>query len=171
MTESGIRQGHGVSVPYEYALRDVFHLLTIVGASPWFDSLPSHAQQLRSDLQECEVRRLLLTVAVMVRNSMDSHGAFRICDLVGLEELKMEDSVGQLTQNDGQQISDLTLREASNKILHARDLTFDYRADLKVVPPGTALNPTVFAYGEHNGKDWKATVDVVRFCDLAIYAL
>jgi len=171
VTESGIQQGHGLGIPYEYALRDVYHLLAIFGASPWFDSLPEGVQKLRSDFQECEVRRLLLTISVMVRNSMDSHGAFRLQDLVGFEELRVTDSVGVLELQDSSANTSLTLRDASNKILHAQDITFDYQADKRPIPPGSALSPRVFAYGENKGEQWKAQIDIVKFCDLALYVL
>ncbi len=171
MTESGLRQGHGIAIPYEYSLRDVYHLLSIFGASGWFDALPSRAQELRSDLQECEIRRLILSVAIMVRNGMDAHGAFRIQDLAGLDTLNENDSVGQVQYDSDEKSSPLTLRDASNKILHAEDMTFDYQTEMKVIPPGTAVNPIIYVYGRHGSRQWKATIEIVTFCEMAIYAL
>ena len=117
--------GTGLGVPYEYSLRDLYYLLALFGASKWFESVPDYCKKLREDFQECEVRRLLLNIAVMVRNTMDSQNAFRLNDITGLEELSVQDKVGVLFL-DEDQTKELTVREGSNKIIHASLLNFDY---------------------------------------------
>lgn len=158
----------GMGIPYEYSLRDLYYLLALFGASNWFENIPDYCRKLRGDFQECEVRRLLLNIAIMVRNTMDSQNAFNLSDITGLDELSVEDKVGTLFGDEGQ-TKELTVREASNKIVHARVLNFDYCSEKPKV--GGILNPVVHAYGEFNENKWKASINIVDYCHLSHYVL
>ncbi len=61
--------------------------------------------------------------------------------------------------------SPLSFREACNKILHCTTLNFDYEDD--ILRRGGPINPTVYLYGEHKGKEWRAALDINSFIDHA----
>jgi hypothetical protein len=52
---------------------------------------------------------------------------------------------------------DLTLREACNKIMHATKYRYD------VDKERLFIRPTIYLYGSYKNKDWKATLDIIRF--------
>jgi len=103
------------------------------------------------DVEDDEVTRLLLTLAITARVIDDRQG--QILDRVG-------SNCGKLEKNIGEPIDEiLSLREACNKIIHAKKIRFDVEVDAGQ----SYLNPFIYLYGEHNGKNWKATLDVVAF--------
>ena len=58
---------------------------------------------------------------------------------------------------------ELNLREACNKIVHAKQMNFDVVQDQGW--DSRHLMPTVHLYGERNGVCWKAELDVVRWVE------
>ncbi|MDO9468160.1 MAG: hypothetical protein Q7J36_12745 [Thiobacillus sp.] len=104
------------------------------------------------DVEEDEITRLLLNLAITARVIDDRQD--RALERVG-------SNCGQLEKNGGgdQQVEALNLREACNKIIHAKKIRFDVEEDAGQ----SYLNPFIYLYGEQNGKSWKATLDIVAF--------
>lgn len=99
-----------------------------------------------------EITRILLNLAITARVIDDRED--RVFELVG-------SNCGQLQKNtEDPDIEVLDLREACNKIIHAKKVRFDVEKD----GVQTYLNPFIYLYGEHqNGKTWRATLDIVAF--------
>jgi hypothetical protein len=161
MTELDLRQSpwnEGLGLSSEYLNQQLYLLGCMVHASAVLDSLPDHALlNLRTQFQEIQIGQVLLGVAVAIRNAMDQNPARAQYWLDGIDA-----NVGTLypTAQESTQLS-LTVREACNKIIHCDSINFHYVADQP--RRGLALEPKVHLYGTHNGKDWKATIDVDRF--------
>lgn len=105
------------------------------------------------EVEEDEITRILLNLAITARVVDDRQN--RVFELVS-------ESCGELREN----IEDtnpkfLDLREACNKIIHAKKIHYD----IENTGLQTAyLNPFIYLYGEsQNGKAWKATLDIVKF--------
>jgi hypothetical protein len=109
----------------------------------------------RATFEHSEVSRRLLSLAVMLRGQLDT--ASRPIDA----------PVGSLVPDLGQplQCVPLTLREACNKIIHA---------ELVDLAPGKwehsevpALSNTIILGGTFHGTEWRASLDVAAFLELA----
>lgn len=144
----------------EHAALELYRLLSIFLASPSFARLRKgtgerweaidHLQQFEED----EITRILLYAAVTARVVDDREEG--ILDLVGLP-------CGTLTETRGGKATEtaLLLREACNKIIHAKKIRFDVSETDERQP---YINPTLYLYGTRsNGAEWKATLDVIRF--------
>ncbi len=72
------------------------------------------------------------------------------------------DCCGKLVTDlqDEDETQDLTVREACNKIVHAEKVRFDIEEDESF---NDYITPTLYLYGKHKGKDWKATLLIVDF--------
>ncbi len=71
--------------------------------------------------------------------------------------------VGELIESEESEPIDLTAKEACNKIIHAKEFVFDVS---KVRNSSLHyLNPYIYIYGTKGKKSWKATLDLVLFCD------
>lgn len=114
---------------------------------------------LDSEFCDYEITRILLTAAVSLRVIDDrDDGVLARADPCGV----LDPWVGQGG------IEPLSLREACNKILHAVRINFDVErldgGDIRQIGLSpTYLNPTLYLYGTHRGRDWKATLDVMAF--------
>jgi len=103
------------------------------------------------DVEEDEITRLLLNLAITARVIDDRQD--RVLERVG-------SNCGQLEKNGGgQDVEILNLRDACNKIIHAKKVRFDVGEDAGQ----SYLNPFIYLYGEQNGKSWKATIDIIAF--------
>jgi hypothetical protein len=152
----------GLSVPSEYLLQQLYFLGCAVNASPLIEQLGVHGLvALRGRFQESEIGRMLVTVASAIRNAMDQNPLRAEYWLANLEN-----KVGTIEQVTGAaRNTALSFRESCNKILHCNTMNFDYASDTPI--RGGPLNPTVYLYGEHKGKGWKASLDVNAFIDHA----
>lgn len=144
----------------EHVALELHRLLAIFLASPSFAKLRKgngerwepidHLQQFEED----EITRIMLSVAVTARVVDDrEEGIFGF--VAGPCGLLTE------TQNGVRKDVPLDLREACNKVIHAKKIRFDVaETDEKQ----TYINPTVYLYGARsNGAEWKATLDVIKF--------
>jgi hypothetical protein len=103
------------------------------------------------EVEEDEITRLLLTLAITARVIDDRED--RAFTLVG-------SNCGQLErQGENKEVEILDLREACNKIIHAKKI----RGDVEEDGAQTYLNPFIYLYGEQNGTGWRATIDIVAF--------
>jgi hypothetical protein len=103
--------------------------------------------------------RLLIECAVLIRMKDDA-----FLEQHGMSAETHKDIVGTLsTGADLSECAELNLREACNKIVHAKRMNFDFEQD-----PGWEsryLVPTVHLYGEHRSLEWKAELDVIQFVE------
>jgi hypothetical protein len=162
MTELDLRQSpwnDGIGIPGEFLDHQLYLLGCMINASPVLDKLSNHPLlQLRQQFQETEVGRILLTVAVALRNAMDQSPSRSEYWLQGVD-----DRVGTLLNKRGE--LPLTFREACNKLIHCLSLNFHYKA--KKPRRGMALTPLVHLYGTKGADEWKATIDINRFIGVA----
>lgn len=75
------------------------------------------------------------------------------------------ESVGELETSRNAARADMPLREACNKIIHAKSIRLEEAADA----PGGHLTPAIKLSGEQNGTPWVATIDVKAFVKAAVF--
>jgi len=151
------REGHFPKT--ETALLELYRLVAIFLASKNFAALrkghPGEGHDPVYELQECEeeeVTRILLVLAITARVIDDREG--HVYELVGTD-------CGTLQRNTSHPAKEtLTLREACNKIIHAKKVRLDMEEDDK---GQRYLNPYIYIYGNQGEAEWKATLDVVLF--------
>jgi hypothetical protein len=151
------REGHFPKT--ETAILELYRLMAIFLASKSFASLrknpPGEGHDSIYDLQECEedeITRILLMLAITARVIDDREG--EVYELAGTQCGKL------ITDTTNPAEENLTLREACNKIIHARKIRFDVENNEEHQP---YLNPYIYIYGEKGNKEWKATIDVISF--------
>lgn len=107
-----------------------------------------------------EISRILLTVAVLVRNDWDgAPQRFETAIASGGDW-----SVGTLVEDLTNPLPrPLPLRESLNKIIHATAINLD-RSDSLTICSGHLL-PRLHLYGAKGDKDWKAELDVYRWAE------
>jgi hypothetical protein len=104
------------------------------------------------EVEEDEITRILLSLAVTARVVDDREE--RVFELVGSD-------CGILQKDLRNQETDvLEIREACNKLIHAKTVRFD----VEELGVQRYLNPTIYLYGTLQGKDWRAQLDVIKFC-------
>jgi hypothetical protein len=141
-------------------LLDIYRLLAIFMATEAIcelevpQSYGNDPLQQFDDFRSDEITRILLTVAATVRVIDDRES--RLFDFLSLD-------CGSLTPdvaNPGESIA-LTIREACNKILHARQI------DCEQIPAANGrffLQSKIRLTGDHQRHAWHASLDVVQFC-------
>ncbi|MEO6696721.1 MAG: hypothetical protein ABIN45_01825 [Gammaproteobacteria bacterium] len=150
------KEGHRPNT--DNAVLELHRLLAVFLASKSFAALrtnfpgegydPIYSIQ---NVEEDEITRLLLNLAITARVIDDREN--RTLERFG-------SSCGQLARNlEDQVIEVLSLREACNKIIHAKRIRFDVEDDAGQ----SFMNPIIYLYGEQNGKNWKASLDIVAF--------
>jgi hypothetical protein len=144
---------------------DVYRLLLPFAASRGLHDIsrgdaPDPLNQMRKQFERSEACRLLLTVAVTVRNGIEKR-----CD--PLVEHHLDASVGTLVEDVATPSNTpLTFREACHKIIHATDVEFgvEQRPEEERLAP---LTMQIKLFGEKpvRGKalEWEATLDVAEF--------
>lgn len=115
---------------------------------PFRTLLDSHEEEL--------LTRLLIESAVLIRMKDDlfqkNHGISSHASLV---------TVGSLFKKEKSEQTDLNLRESCNKIIHAKQLTFDRDREEEIYR--SCLNPRIYLYGSKDNKNWKAELDIKRW--------
>jgi hypothetical protein len=104
------------------------------------------------EVEEDEITRILLTLAITARVVDDREG--QVFKLVGSDCGTLQKDVSN------QGLEELDIREACNKIIHAQTVRFDVE-DLGV---RRYLNRTIYLYGSFQGENWRAELDVIKFC-------
>lgn len=155
--EGFFREGHYPNTVH--AVLELHRLLALFLASKSFAALRTNYPGEGFDpiykiqeVEEDEITRLLLNLAITARVIDDREGH-------ALERLSS--NCGQLNSNlENEDTEVLGLREACNKIIHAKKI----RTDMEENATGQAyFNPVIYLYGEQNGMSWKATLDIVAF--------
>jgi hypothetical protein len=110
---------------------------------------------------DLEVLRILISLAVTLRIAFDQYSGSR------LDPKLKNRACGLLWPNwPGCKKESLTIREACNKIVHARKI---HRDIANPSPYGNPDNPdaytlpSVYLYGEKDGQDWRAKLLIVDF--------
>ena len=104
------------------------------------------------EVEEDEITRVLLSLAITARVIDDREN-------IVFEQV----SAGCGTiQKDilSEEVETLDLREACNKIIHAKSVRYDVE-ELNVQ---IYLNPFIYLYGSFQGKQWRVNLDVIKFC-------
>ena len=154
--EGIVKEGHFPNV--SNALLETYRLITIFLASKNFAALltnyPGEGFDPFYKLQEVEsneITRLLLSLAITARVIDDREQ--RVFKLI-------KSNCGELQRDTSKtDFEPLDLREACNKIIHAKKV----RGDVDTVNGQTYLNPYIYLYGQHGKTKWKAKLDVVLF--------
>ena len=151
------KEGHLPNIEISYL--ELSRLLSIFLSSEKFAELRAGAGcypqifDVLLDTQDDEITRILISLAITARIIDDREkGIFSNSKAV----------CGVLEQD--KKIKDLLLREACNKILHAKKIRFDVS---KTEAMETFLNPRVYLYGStQKNSAWKATLDLIPFAKL-----
>jgi|GEM_PF-6842136 len=148
---------------------DLYRLLAIFGASRDLcarrrdedDEATVYGYSIRAfELQE--VGRLLVSLAAICRNDWDSRTE-SIQD--ALKDRGESEVVGEWVKDlSNPNATDLPVRESWHKILHCHTMNFE-RSEGPSILSGQ-LEPRVHLYGMHNKLNWKASVDIYRWCEV-----
>ena len=109
--------------------------------------------------EETVITRLLIETAVLIRMKDDLFEQQH-----GLPAGANKDIVGKLwTPKNSAQPDELNLREACNKVIHAKLINFDVEEKPHFFH-SRYLNPWIFAYGTNQkGIEWKAQIQVAKW--------
>jgi|WetSurMetagenome_2_1015567.scaffolds.fasta_scaffold293562_2 hypothetical protein len=155
------------AVGHELFFLHVYRLLCCVLASKQIVSLEDGSSQRPLNTfvlaqEQAEISRLLISVASFFRIKSDDgswmHGFWLHKGFIGVGDL-VEDMANPAA------VSQLDLREACNKIMHAGTIHFDVEVD--AATGAKYLNPLVYLYGKRGKVNWKAILNVVEFCKAA----
>lgn len=123
------------------------------------------SDKLHYDYAEVQLSKSLLQFAVLMRTLDDywldyGHGDY----LNKIEKINRDDAVGSLNSED------LSLREAFNKIIHARDVRLVYDSDDDRNDPDArwGMDGQIELQGELRGKKWEVVIYVENLLDTAL---
>jgi hypothetical protein len=144
---------------------DLYRLVCIFLASPDFARLrgresTNKVADLDDEFSEFEIMRLLVDIAVKARMVHDRDKKF-------FHRVRAECGYLIPDLNKPRHKYALTLREACNKVIHAKKFNFDVKyirvKDRDFKDWGSALRPYVYLYGEQDNVSWKAMLDIILF--------
>jgi hypothetical protein len=164
----------GIPMDVATIARDLYMLLAIFSASKELCSRRTDESDQGSvygysvrgfELQE--VGRLLMSLAASCRNDWDYRS-----QSIGeaLKDRAQSPEVGVLIKDIKQPstATPLLVRESLNKILHCHTMNFQ-RSKGPSIYSGH-LEPHIHLYGEWQNRDWKASIDIYRWCEV-VHAL
>jgi len=138
---------------------DCLQLLAIFYAQ--MSEAPANYLDRASQYMDWQTGSLLLKIAAQVRSKLDSAGFPAAVAALHCGTLCRD------TRNPADLIK-LTVREACNKILHAKRVRFDgEQRDAHNPHAGYRLSTKLFLYGEHSNREWKTELELQSFCDHA----
>ncbi len=156
----------GLHIPGQIIRLDLYRLICHFHSSEYLSKLSDGLdfcpwQELRDEFQNSEIIRILLQTAVMVRFIGFGHA-----DETRSEREALEVEVGSLLKRGNQTASEpLPLREACNKLVHARNIVLDSNDDGN--PYRHFIKPRVFCYEDFQKQTgWKAELDVLLFVEV-----
>lgn len=163
----GLRINHiGLSLPGQVLRLDLYRLVCYFQTSEYLANISDGGdfcpwQGLRDEFQDSEIMRILLQTAVAVRFIGAGHA-----DTKRAQKDWLEDSVGKLFKKvDDTAFQPLPLREACNKIIHARNIVLDSNESGN--PYAHFIKPRIFCYDDFEQKTgWRAEIDLVTFVEL-----
>jgi hypothetical protein len=162
----GLRWEHiGLRLPGQVLRLDLYRLVCYFKTSEYLSNLSDGGdfcpwQGLRDDFQDSEIMRILLQTAVAVRFIGLGHA-----DEMRAQKDWLEGSVGKLYKSIGDfTFLPLPLREACNKIIHAKNIVLDSNGSGNLYT--RFLKPTIFCYDDFERKQsWKAEIDLLHFVE------
>ncbi|WP_243317292.1 hypothetical protein [Geothrix paludis] len=163
----------GPEVDYGQLRLDLYRLTCIYLASKpmttLYDDNGEHPiDDLRITFERLETGRILFQTAITIRNAWDQnpHGVDYWLE-------RQDSSVGRLWADisKADYAIPLTFRESLNKIIHSIHLNYDFSENLPCPREKVYLLPTLFFYGEHFGKSWKAELDIFRFIECCVWVV
>ena len=107
-----------------------------------------------------KIKEYLISIAIklrMIDDLMKSHNKEN--------HIPIKDDVGFVKTKNGKKKEILSIREACNKIIHAKSLEFGYG---KTKDKISYLKPRIQFIGDRNKKNWKATIDILKFVENAV---
>ena len=164
--EIGLRWDHlGLRLPGQVLRLDLYRLICYFHTSKHLAKLSDMGdfcpwQGLRDEFQGAEIIRILLQTAVAVRFTGFGHA-----DPLRAQRELLEERVGEIYKNVGVKTSEpLVLREACNKIIHAKNIVLD--SNKSGNPYTHYLKPKIFCYEDFQQQaGWKATIDLLSFVE------
>ena len=134
-----------------FASRNIATLAHSEGGCPFRQMLDEHEEPL--------ITQLLIETAVLIRMKDDLFQQQH-----GIPADAQKDIVGTLRiPTNAATESQLHLREACNKVIHAKITNFDLIGEPH--SHDRYLQPIVYLYGEQRGTPWKARIDVVKWVE------
>jgi hypothetical protein len=115
------------------------------------------------NFERMEVGRILVTLAAIGRNDWD-YRAYPIEASLG--DMGESTRVGVLlpNKNDPSSVEDLKIRESWNKILHCHTMNLQKSEGLSIF--SGHLEPFIHLYGKKRDQEWKATIEIYRWCEV-----
>lgn len=154
--------------------RDLYFLLCMFSSSKVLHDRRPHSDDEGSvygysirNFELTEVGRLLVSLAAVCRNDWD----FRTSSIDDqLNRCAETSDVGVLIKDTSRPTKTTTLvvRESWNKILHCHTMNFQRSEDSHIY--AGYLEPTVHLYGHYQNAEWKASIDIYRWCEV-VHAL
>jgi hypothetical protein len=139
---------------------EIYHLSCFFAASRELIDLSKTYGSLKSlinTFELAEVSKKIISIAVTLRSSLDC-----IAPKSKLKEVS-KNKTGILVKDIKEGIEQtLEFREACNKIIHATDIEFFNNSN-----PDNGLEWSLSLFGNYQGKQWKASLDVLKFIDNA----
>lgn len=165
---------HAVKGPLLESLvcrQKLYTLLALFFASERFadqcdDSHTCQFRALLDDHEESLITQLLIESAVLIRVKDDLFVQQR-----GISTEANRTMVGRFGAPAEKPLSsELSVREACNKIIHAKLINFDVSREDQW--RSRHLNPIIYLYGEQRKSDWKAELDVIKWVEFgsAVFA-
>jgi hypothetical protein len=112
----------GMVLRWDVALKEVYYLLCIFYGSEGFDSLDEVGKNLtRVEFQEVEINRILLMLAVTIRNMWDQD-SLSVQQNLENRDTKTGELVCNLKNPNDDKPKPLEFREALNKIIHCTSI-------------------------------------------------
>lgn len=131
---------------------ELHRLLAIFLASRHFAELRDSTIHSIQEVEQDEITRILLTLAVVARTVDDRED--RVFELIGSDCGTLQKDIRNT------EVDVLDIREACNKIIHAQTV----RGDVIELDDIRFFNPFIFLRGSLNGKCWLAHLDIIKFC-------
>ncbi|MGD2177923.1 MAG: hypothetical protein PVG71_08895 [Anaerolineae bacterium] len=170
MPELDLRSPCNTGFPFESSHLDleIYRLLTAVAASSVLteradDEVDGPKWKWLKKMELPEISRLLVSIAAIARNNIDSCPGSRQVD-ARLIERPVGFLIPDLSAPNSRE--PLGFRESCNKVLHADFINPEVTDLSKALY--SALKPLVHLYGSHRGSDWRATVHVYEFAMTAL---
>jgi len=162
MTEFDLRDNYLYSAGWPIdntSLEDViYRVIAIIGSSKFlYDNFrdDSYLFDRMKEIEIAKLSELLIVIAIICRSLIDSSVDKSI---TGKDEI-----VGTITINGIDKL--LTFRESCNKIIHARNINFDIEESQSI--RAGFLNHFIYLYGNMGDNEWRAAIDLIKFCKQA----
>lgn len=145
----------GYTIKIENVYRDLFYLLTIfLSDEKIAKTFRSNKDQLHKicGVNDDEIARLVINCATTARIIMDQKK----------KNTNGTHSVGIWIENTKKpnKIKKLSIREACNKIIHAKELQFEVK---KVKKDIYSLKPKLILIGDYNDQTWEVEINIIEF--------